>query len=79
MREEWRSTLAAPGFAMSFEPAKVEASRSGDLAYVRGTYTATSNDAAGKPITNKGKYKGVPCNPMIRSLKLLNASGKRLE
>jgi len=56
VREKWRAILARPGFAMSFQPLKVEASRSGDLAYVHGSYELTVNDAAGKPVTDKGKY-----------------------
>jgi uncharacterized protein (TIGR02246 family) len=56
IRESWRANFARPGFAMSGQPLKVEVSRSGDLAYVRGIYTMTVNDAKGKPITDKGKY-----------------------
>lgn len=56
IRQTWKTVLAIPSFAMSFQIVKVEVSRSGDLAYGHGTYTRTWNDAAGKPVTDKGKY-----------------------
>jgi uncharacterized protein (TIGR02246 family) len=44
-------------FALSFSPAQVEVSRSGDLAYTRGVYTVTLTDSATRrPVTAKGKY-----------------------
>jgi len=44
-------------FALSFAPAQVEVSRSGDLAYTRGVYTVTLTDTATtRPVTAKGKY-----------------------
>ncbi len=55
-----RSTIgkmfALPGLALSFQTAKVEVARSGDMAYTHGAYTMTMNDAKGKPMTDKGKY-----------------------
>ena len=56
IRERWKSNFERPGFSMSFEPVTVEASSSGDLAYVRGIYTLTVNDDAGKSVTENGKY-----------------------
>jgi len=56
IRQSWKTVLALPGFAMSFQIVKVEVSRSGDLAYGHGTYTRTMNDATGKPVTDEGKY-----------------------
>ena len=56
LRESWKTTLAIPGFSLSLQPLKVEAARSGDLAYVHGTWTRTMNDATGKPMADKGNY-----------------------
>ena len=56
LRQSWTTTLAIPGFSMSLQPMKVEAARSGDLAYVHGTWTRTMNDAMGKPAADKGDY-----------------------
>lgn len=48
--------LATPGLALSFQTAKVEVARGGDLAYTHGTYTMSMNDPKGKPVNDKGKY-----------------------
>jgi uncharacterized protein (TIGR02246 family) len=48
--------MTNPGYAVSWQANKVEASRSGDLAYSIGTYQGTMNDAKGKPVTDRGKY-----------------------
>src|SRR5215472_18139880 len=48
--------LALPGLSMNWQTTKVEASRSGDLAYTYGTYELASNNAKGKPVTDHGKY-----------------------
>jgi uncharacterized protein (TIGR02246 family) len=56
LRQSWKTVLAIPGFAMSFQVVKVEVSRSGDLAWGHGTWTRTMNDDTGKPVTDKGKY-----------------------
>lgn len=51
------SQLAAnAGFAISWQIAKVEVSRAGDLAYAQGSYEMTLNDAKGKPVTDRGKW-----------------------
>lgn len=53
----WVSELMAnDGFAVSWQPTSVEASRGGDLGYTVGTYELTVNDAKGKPMTDRGKY-----------------------
>ncbi len=59
IRERWGTNFARPGFAMSGQPVKVEVARSGDLAYVQGTYSSTMNDASGKPVAGKGKYVAI--------------------
>jgi ketosteroid isomerase-like protein len=51
--------LAMPGLTISWQPAKVEVARSGDLAYTYGTYQVTFNDPKGKPVTDHGKYAEV--------------------
>jgi uncharacterized protein (TIGR02246 family) len=57
---KWAGEMtAAPGFAVSWEPTKAEAARSGDLGYTMGTYELTVNDAKGKPVTDRGKYVSV--------------------
>ena len=45
-----------PGYALTWQTAKVEVAGSGDLAYSRGVYQLNMNDAQGKPMTEKGKY-----------------------
>jgi len=49
--------LAMPGLALSFQTAKVEVARSGDLAYTHGTYAMTMDGAKkGVSLSEKGKY-----------------------
>jgi ketosteroid isomerase-like protein len=51
------SQLAAgPDFAFHVEPTTVEVSRSGDLAYLVGSFQMTVNDATGNPVTDRGKF-----------------------
>lgn len=52
----WTQLFEIPGFAVSWEPTKVEAARSGDLAYSQGTYELKMNDPKGNPVTDRGKY-----------------------
>lgn len=56
IRKTVASFMAAPGFALTFAPVKVEVSKAGDLAYELGTYEMTLNDAKGKPQTQKAQY-----------------------
>jgi uncharacterized protein (TIGR02246 family) len=56
MRKGLSEEMAKPGFALSWQASKVEASRGGDLAYSIGTYQGTMNDAKGKLVTERGKY-----------------------
>jgi uncharacterized protein (TIGR02246 family) len=48
--------VAAPGFALTFVPAKITVARAGDFAYEEGDFAMTMNDKKGKPQTEKGKY-----------------------
>ena len=59
IRAMWKGILGAPGFSGGWKATKVDVARSGDLAYVSGSYEMTENDATGKPMTDKGKYLAV--------------------
>ena len=56
LRKVWTQYFATPGFAISWQPTKVEVSRGADLGYSLGTYVLTAPDPAGKPVTDRGKY-----------------------
>jgi uncharacterized protein (TIGR02246 family) len=45
-----------PNFSLSFTGQAADVSKSGDLGYSQGSYTATMSDPKGKPMTDKGKY-----------------------
>ena len=56
IRSAWKEMLTSPGAAISWKTTKVEVAKSGDLAYVSGTYEETMTDASGKPVKDRGKY-----------------------
>lgn len=56
IRALWRSMLESPSFSGGWQATKIEVARSGDLAYVSGTYEFNETDAGGRPIADKGKY-----------------------
>ncbi len=56
IRGVWKDMITNPGFAGGWKPNKVEVAKSGDLAYLSGTYDLTLNDAKGKPVKDRGKY-----------------------
>ncbi len=56
IRGVWKDMITNPGFAGGWKPTKVEVAKSGDLAYLSGTYDFTLNDAKGKPVKDRGKY-----------------------
>jgi uncharacterized protein (TIGR02246 family) len=56
IRKLWQGLLTSPGTAISWKSDKVEMAKSGDMAYLSGTYELTMNDATGKPSTDHGKY-----------------------
>ena len=56
LRKAWSAYFATPGFAISWQPTKVEASRGSDLGYSMVTYELTTHDPTGKLITDRGKY-----------------------
>jgi uncharacterized protein (TIGR02246 family) len=56
IRSAWKEMLTTPGAAISWKATKVEVAKSGDLAYVSGTYEEAMTDASGKPVKDHGKY-----------------------
>ena len=56
IRNAWRDMLASPGLVITWEPKKVKLGKSGEMAWVSGTYELTMNDASGKPSSDRGKY-----------------------
>jgi ketosteroid isomerase-like protein len=54
IRVSWVSLLS-PNNALGWQANKVDVARSGDLAYVVGSYTLTTRDAQGKPAVDRGK------------------------
>jgi uncharacterized protein (TIGR02246 family) len=55
-RAMWQAMFNMPGFGGGWKATKVDVARSGDLAYVTGTYEINETDSNGKPKTDKGKY-----------------------
>jgi len=47
--------LSLPGLSISWEPSNVEVAKSGDLAYLYGTYQMTATGPDGKPMADNGK------------------------
>ena len=56
VRNVWKDMLATSGLVITWQPAKVQLAKSGDMGWVSGTYELTMNDASGKPINDRGKY-----------------------
>jgi ketosteroid isomerase-like protein len=56
VRNVWKDMFASPGLAITWKPTKVQLAKSGEMAWVSGTYELTMNDASGKPINDRGKY-----------------------
>jgi uncharacterized protein (TIGR02246 family) len=53
----WKQALADPNFSLTFQSARAEASKGGDLVYSTGTYSMTMSAPKGeKLVTDKGKY-----------------------
>jgi ketosteroid isomerase-like protein len=53
--DSWRD-LFSMGYAISWQPTKVEVARSGDLGYSQGTYEQSIGGSQGNPVMSKGKY-----------------------
>jgi ketosteroid isomerase-like protein len=56
IRNVWKDMLASPGLVISWKPIRVELGKSGEIAWVSGTYELTMNDASAKPVNDRGKY-----------------------
>jgi uncharacterized protein (TIGR02246 family) len=56
IRNVWKDLLATPGLVITWKPSKVRLGKSGEMAWVSGTYELTMNDATGKPSNDRGKY-----------------------
>jgi ketosteroid isomerase-like protein len=56
IRNVWKDMFAIPSLVISWQPTRVQVGKSGEMAWVRGTYERTMNDASGKPIDDRGKY-----------------------
>ena len=56
IRNGWKDMFASPGFMITWQPSRVQIGKSGEMAWVSGTYESTMNDASGKPINDRGKY-----------------------
>jgi uncharacterized protein (TIGR02246 family) len=54
LRASW-AVLLSPNTALSWQVTKVDVARSGELAYVVGTYALTAKDAHGKASMDRGK------------------------
>jgi len=55
IRKPVADMLGLPGLTISWEPTKVEVAKSGDLAYLYGTYQMTATGPNGKPMNDNGK------------------------
>ena len=55
IRAVWAEMLG-PDTSISWQAGKVEVARSGDLAYIMGTYQLTMKDPQGNPVNDKGKF-----------------------
>ncbi len=53
--DSWRD-LFNMGYAISWQPTKVEVAQSGDLGYSQGTYEQSITGLQGTPVMSKGKY-----------------------
>ena len=56
IRKTWAAMMSTPGFALTFSPATIHVSQSGDMAYELGTFALTTDDKKGKPQTMKANY-----------------------
>jgi ketosteroid isomerase-like protein len=55
IRAQWKKDIDSM-ISGSWKPTRVEVARSGDMAYVSGTYTFDFMDAGGKTVKDRGKY-----------------------
>ena len=55
IRSGWKQMFASRGFVITWQPTRVQVGKSGEMAWVSGTYELTMNDASSKPINDRGK------------------------
>jgi len=55
IRKPIEGMLSLPGLAITWEPAKVEVAKSGDIAYLYGIYQMSATGPDGKPMNDNGK------------------------
>jgi ketosteroid isomerase-like protein len=55
IRRSVAGLLTIPNLSLTWQPSRVEVSKSGDLAYLYGSYSLAATDEHGKPISDKGK------------------------
>jgi len=56
IRNAWKDLLSSPNLVISWKPTRVELGKSGDMAWLSGTYELTMNDTGGTPVNDRGKY-----------------------
>jgi uncharacterized protein (TIGR02246 family) len=56
IRNGWKDMFGSPGLAITWKPTRVQLAKSGDMAWVSGTYELTMNDGSGNPTNDRGKY-----------------------
>src|SRR4029077_12419328 len=56
IRNVWKDMFASPGLVLTWKASRVELGKSGDMAWVSGTYELIMNDPSGRPINDRGKY-----------------------
>jgi uncharacterized protein (TIGR02246 family) len=59
IRAEWRHVLGIPGMQNVSALKHIDVSRSGDMAYSRGTYTSHMVGPKGEPLTEPGKWVSI--------------------
>ena len=55
IRNVWKDLIAS-ATSVSWKATRIEVAKSGDIAYLSGTYEVTLNDASGKLVNDRGKY-----------------------
>jgi uncharacterized protein (TIGR02246 family) len=55
IRATWASLISPNTLSISWQPTRVDVSKSGDLAYLVGTYSMAVKDAKGKTVPDRGK------------------------
>jgi len=56
IRNFWKDLLTRSGLVITWEPARVQLGKSGEMAWVSGAYELSMNNTSGKPINDRGKY-----------------------